>query len=49
LSVFAQGEQVERIELTAGAGGGSVAKLVTVSGKRFDAPPQAFAIAGSGS
>jgi len=45
LRSFAGNERVERLEVTASLGGGSAGvKLVTVSGKRFDAPAPALAL-----
>jgi len=45
LSTFANNERVERIELLATLGAATAGvKLVTVSGKRFDAPPAALAL-----
>jgi hypothetical protein len=46
LSRFAQNERVEKITLSATLGGNSKMTLVTVSGKEFDAPPEAVLIAG---
>lgn len=48
LSRFAQGERVERITVTAGLDGKSATKLVTVSGREFDAPAEALRIASMG-
>ncbi|MDP3457039.1 hypothetical protein [Methyloversatilis sp.] len=48
LSRFAQGERVERITVTAGLDGKSSTKLVTVSGREFDAPAEALRIAAFG-
>ncbi|MBX9904070.1 MAG: hypothetical protein K2Y31_06925 [Burkholderiales bacterium] len=45
LSQFANNERVERITLSATVGGKSTAKLVTVSGKEYDAPEEALRIA----
>lgn len=42
-SKFAQGERVERVELTATAHGESLTTLVTVSGKRYTWPAKAIA------
>jgi hypothetical protein len=49
LSVYAQGERVERIELSASMGGTSTTRLVTVSGKQFNAPALALTMLGTGS
>lgn len=46
MSTYAQGERVEKITLAATLGGTSKATLVTVSGKEFDAPAAALALAG---
>jgi hypothetical protein len=43
---FAGNERVERITLSATLGGESRARLITVSGKEFDAPAEALRIAG---
>jgi hypothetical protein len=43
---FAGNERVERITLSATLGGASRARLITVSGKEFDAPAEALRIAG---
>ncbi len=48
LSRFAQGERVERITVTAGMDGKSTTKLITVSGREFDAPAEALRIASMG-
>jgi hypothetical protein len=48
MSRFANNERVERIVLTASFGGSSKAKLVTVSGKEYEAPPEALRIAALG-
>lgn len=48
LSRFAQGERVERIAVTASLDGKSSVKLITVSGRIFDAPPEAWQIAAVG-
>lgn len=48
LSRFAQGERVERITVTAGLDGKSTTKLITVSGREFDAPAEALRIASMG-
>lgn len=46
MSTYAQGERVEKITLAATLGGTSQAKLITVSGKEFEAPAAALALAG---
>lgn len=43
LSVYAQGERVEKVRLTAAMGGQPQATLITVSGKEFDVPYAALA------
>jgi len=48
LSRFANNERVERIEISATYGGPSQAKLITVSGKVFDAPAEAMRIVALG-
>ena len=48
LSRFALNERVEKIMLSATPGGASRATLITVSGKQFDAPPEALQIAALG-
>jgi hypothetical protein len=48
LSRFANNERVERIEIIAAYGGSSQAKLITVSGKEYDAPAEALWIAALG-
>lgn len=45
---FAQGERVEKISLSALPGSKSKATLITVSGKRFEAPAEALQIAAFG-
>ncbi|WIV98031.1 hypothetical protein [Kinneretia aquatilis] len=44
LSQFAQGERVERISLMAGLDGRSRTTLITVSGREFEATPEALAM-----
>jgi hypothetical protein len=44
LSQFAQGERVERISLMAGLDGRSRTTLITVSGREFEASPEALAM-----
>jgi hypothetical protein len=46
MSIYAQGERVEKITLAATLGGNSAATLITVSGKEYAAPPAALALAG---
>ena len=46
MSTYAQGERVEKITLAATLGGASRMKLITVSGKEYDAPAAALALAG---
>jgi hypothetical protein len=48
LARYAQNERVEKIMLTATPGGASQAVLITVSGRQFDAPPEAMRIAAMG-
>ena len=48
LSRFAQNERVQKITLSALPGSASKATLITVSGKRFEAPAEALQIAASG-
>ncbi len=43
LSMFAQGERVEKVELAAAADGTSTVTLITVSGKKYVAPSKAAA------
>ncbi len=43
LSVYAQGERVEKVRLSAAMGGQTQATLITVSGKEFDVPYAALA------
>jgi hypothetical protein len=45
---FAGNERVEKITLVATLGGKSQAKLVTVTGKVYDAPEEALRIAAMG-
>jgi hypothetical protein len=45
---FAGNERVEKITLVATLGGKSRVKLITVSGKEYDAPPEALRIAAMG-
>jgi hypothetical protein len=45
---FAGNERVEKITLSATLGGESKMKLITVSGKEYDAPPEALRIAAMG-
>ena len=49
LSRFAGNERVERITVTAGLNGRTTTRLITVSGKEFDAPQEALRIAAMGS
>ncbi len=44
LSVYAEGERVDSVRLTAAPGGPTQFKLVTVSGREFDAPPAVMAM-----
>lgn len=44
LKKFAQGEQVERVELAATPGRGSTTTLITVSGKRYTLPSNAVVL-----
>lgn len=44
LKNFAQGEQVERVELAAAPGRGSTTTLITVSGKRYTLPSNAVVL-----
>ena len=46
LSRYASNERVEKVELIATLGGGSVARLITVSGKSFEVPTHVLAFAG---
>jgi hypothetical protein len=46
MSTYAQGERVEKIALTTKLGGKTQATLITVSGKKFNAPAAALSIAG---
>lgn len=46
MSMYAQGERVEKITLAAVLGGQTKATLITVSGKEFAAPAAALALAG---
>jgi hypothetical protein len=48
LSRYAQNERVEKITLSATLGGRSKMTLITVSGKEYDAPPEALRIAALG-
>ena len=48
LSRYAQNERVEKITLSATLGGPSKAKLITVSGKEYDAPAEALRMAALG-
>lgn len=43
LSIYAQGERVERVILSAAPSGPTTVKLVTVSGREFDAPASVLA------
>jgi hypothetical protein len=45
---YAGNERVARVELTAALGGTSRVKLITVTGKEFEAPPEALHIAALG-
>jgi hypothetical protein len=45
---FAGNERVEKVTLVATLGGASKMKLITVSGKEYDAPPEALRIASLG-
>lgn len=47
LSVYAQGETVEKVRLTTTMNGPTLATLITVSGKEFDVPHAALAMIGS--
>lgn len=44
LKNFAEGEQVERVELAAAPGQGSITTLITVSGKRYTWPSSALSM-----
>jgi hypothetical protein len=46
LSVYAEGERVDKVRLSAGIGGGTMATLITVSGKEFVVPHAALATVG---
>lgn len=46
LSTYAQGEQVQAVELIAGLSGKALARLTTVSGKHYDVSPDVLAILG---
>jgi hypothetical protein len=46
LSTFAQGERVEKIQLSASLGAPTKMTLITVSGKEYAAPQAAMALAG---
>jgi hypothetical protein len=48
LSVFAEGERVDQVRLAASYGGHPATKLITVTGKQFDASPEALKLLGSG-
>jgi hypothetical protein len=48
LSTYAKGERVEKVMLSASYGGQPATKLITVTGKHFDAPPEALKLLGSG-
>ena len=43
MSVFAQGERVEKVRLSASLGGASLATLITVSGQEYEVPVAALA------
>ena len=47
LSVYAQGETVEKVRLTTTMNGPTLATLITVSGKEFEVPHAALAMIGS--
>ncbi|MCW5631784.1 MAG: hypothetical protein KIT17_00460 [Rubrivivax sp.] len=49
LSRFAQNERVQQVTVSAAPGGGSRVTLITTSGRRFEAPPEAAHIAAMGS
>lgn len=48
MSVYAQGERVEQVRLSAVMGGASVATLITVSGKEFQVPASVLTAAAAG-
>ncbi|HEY6898581.1 MAG TPA: hypothetical protein VI279_15090 [Rhodocyclaceae bacterium] len=45
LSVYAMGEQVDKVELAAAVGGATTATLITVSGKQYEVPTAVLAVA----
>jgi ABC-type transport system involved in cytochrome c biogenesis permease subunit len=47
LSIYAQGETVEKVRLTTTMNGPTLATLITKSGKEFEVPHAALAMIGS--
>ena len=47
MSIYAKGERVEKVRLSAAVGGQPLATLITISGKEFEVPHAALAMIGS--
>jgi hypothetical protein len=48
LSVFAEGERVDKVLLTASSDGRPETRLITATGKQFNAPTEALKLLASG-